>query len=456
MKLIDYIRESLRSNIDLANHIDTHAAELNIRSNVYFRGPTILILAFSIVIASVGLNVNSTAVIIGAMLISPLMGPIIGIGLAGSINDVKLFRDSAWNLLVMVGISLAASALYFLLSPLELANPTELEARTSPSIFDVMIALFGGAAGIVEMSRKEKGTVLSGVAIATALMPPLCTAGYGLANWNGHFFFGAMGLFGINTLFIALATYAGAKLMHFREVEFISEKRAKRTRRVISSFTLVVVALSLWSAVSMIRRNNFEISAENFISENRSLDRAYIYDYKIDGSARTVDIRITGRQISDEAKEALIGSALSHGITRDELIIHENSLEETDNEKMVNLFERSEAEIALRDAKIMMLRDQVDSLKGESFPSVQITRELQSQYPDVIEEIYLSKGTVVQAGTLGAQPRTTIIIRTKKTLSQNDRKRMEEWLKIRLDDEQLELLVLRQFNTSADISSMLE
>ena len=206
----------------------------------------------------------------------------------------------------------------------------------------------------------------------------------------------------------------------------------------------------------MIRRNNFEISAENFISENRSLDRAYIYDYKIDGSARTVDIRITGRQISDEAKEALIGSALSHGITRDELIIHENSLEETDNEKMVNLFERSEAEIALRDAKIMMLRDQVDSLKGESFPSVQITRELQSQYPDVIEEIYLSKGTVVQAGTLGAQPRTTIIIRTKKTLSQNDRKRMEEWLKIRLDDEQLELLVLRQFNTSADISSMLE
>ena len=123
---------------------------------------------------------------------------------------------------------------------------------------------------------------------------------------------------------------------------------------------------------------------------------------------------------------------------------------------MVNLFERSESEIALRDAKIMMLRDQVDSLKGESFPSVQITRELQSQYPDVIEEIYLSKGTVVQAGTLGAQPRTTIIIRTKKTLSQNDRKRMEEWLKIRLDDEQLELLVLRQFGSSADISRMLE
>ena len=456
MKLTDYIRESLHTNLDLSNHIDTHAAELSIRSNVYFRGPTILILAFSIVIASVGLNVNSTAVIIGAMLISPLMGPIIGIGLSGSINDIQLFRDSAWNLMVMVGISLAASALYFLLSPLELANPTELEARTSPSIFDVLIALFGGAAGIVEQSRKEKGTVLSGVAIATALMPPLCTAGYGIAHWNGHFFFGAMGLFGINALFIALATYAGAKLMHFREVEFVSEKRAKRTRAIITSFTLAVVALSLWSAVSMIRRNNFQISAENFIAENRSLDRAYIYDYKIDGAARTVDIRITGRHISEETKDALIKSALTHGIAEDELIIRENSLEETDNERIVNLFERSESEIALRDAKIAILREQVDSLKGASLPSVQITRELNSQYPGIIDEIYLSKGMAVQADSLGSRPRTMVIIRTKKNLSQNDRKRMEDWLKIRLEDDALDFLVLRQYNNGADISGLLE
>ena len=167
MKAFDYIRSSLRSLLHLRSDMDTAAAEQNIRGNVYFRGANILILAFSIIIASVGLNVNSTAVIIGAMLISPLMGPIIGVGLAGSINDTRLLRDSLWNLLLMVVISLAASALYFMLSPLELANPTELEARTSPSIFDVLIALFGGAAGIVELSRKEKGTVISGVAIAT-------------------------------------------------------------------------------------------------------------------------------------------------------------------------------------------------------------------------------------------------------------------------------------------------
>ena len=186
------IKEQIRDLTDISAHIDTGDAALRIKNNIWFRGPNVWILAFSIVVASVGLNVNSTAVIIGAMLISPLMGPIIGLGFALGTNDVPLLRQAARNLLIMVVISLLASSLFFLVSPLKLVNPTELEARTSPTIYDVLIALFGGLAGIFETSRRERGTVLSGVAIATALMPPLCTAGYGLAHWNMHFFLGAL------------------------------------------------------------------------------------------------------------------------------------------------------------------------------------------------------------------------------------------------------------------------
>lgn len=368
MKFLEYIRLSLRSLLNLRADLDTEAADLNIRNNIHFRGTNVLVLAFSIIIASVGLNVNSTAVVIGAMLISPLMGPIIGVGLAGSINDTRLLRDSLWNLLVMVAISLMASALYFLLSPLELANPTELEARTSPSIFDVLIALFGGAAGIVEQSRKEKGTVISGVAIATALMPPLCTAGYGIAHLNGHFFFGAMGLFGINAIFIALATYLGAKLLHFKEVQFMYDKTAKITRRWVSVFVVVVVLLSCWSAVRIVKRNNFESNAEVFVKENRSLEKAYIYDYSIDAAAHKVEIRVTGRRMSPEMRETLYQSAASHGIPRNALTITENTLQETDDiirgEQLASKVEQSEIEDARRDAMILSLSEQLDSLRA--------------------------------------------------------------------------------------------
>ena len=377
MKFLEYIRLSLRSLLNLRADLDTEAADLNIRNNIHFRGTNVLVLAFSIIIASVGLNVNSTAVVIGAMLISPLMGPIIGVGLAGSINDTRLLRDSLWNLLVMVAISLMASALYFLLSPLELANPTELEARTSPSIFDVLIALFGGAAGIVEQSRKEKGTVISGVAIATALMPPLCTAGYGIAHLNGHFFFGAMGLFGINAIFIALATYLGAKLLHFKEVQFMYDKTAKITRRWVSVFVVVVVLLSCWSAVRIVKRNNFESNAEVFVKENRSLEKAYIYDYSIDAAAHKVEIRVTGRRMSPEMRETLYLSAVSHGIPRDALTITENTLQETDDiirsEQLASKVEQSEIEDARRDAMILSLSEQLDSLRArlDSLESLQ-------------------------------------------------------------------------------------
>ena len=263
MKFKDWIVSYLRDTANITEQVDVSAAAANIRSNIYFRGPNVWILAFSIVIASVGLNINSTAVIIGAMLISPVMGPIIGMGLGLGVNDTKLLGDSLRNLLIMVGVSLIASSLFFLISPLNLANPTELEARTSPSIYDVLIALFGGFAGILEHARKEKGTVMSGVAIATALMPPLCTAGFGLAKGNWHFFAGAMYLFTINAIFIMFATYLACKYLHFQQKSFADERSARRTRTLITAVVLLVTVPSIWSAFIMIRNNNFTTNAPN-------------------------------------------------------------------------------------------------------------------------------------------------------------------------------------------------
>jgi len=444
MKEKGYIRHSLSTLLDMSGHIDTMAASENIRENVYFKGPNVLILAFSIIIASVGLNINSTAVIIGAMLISPLMGPIIGLGLSAGINDAHLFRDSIWNFAVMVVISLMASALYFLLSPLDLANPTELEARTSPSIFDVLIALFGGAAGILELSRKKKGTVISGVAIATALMPPLCTAGYGIATWNGHFFFGAMGLFTINAVFIALASYFGTKMLKFPEVTFMDEITAKRTRTIASILVVLVLVPSVWSAVTIIKQNNFEIGAQKFISENRTLDKAYIYDHKVNAHDKTVEIKVTGRQLSEDAKAALYNSAASHGIPAGGLVISENSLEEADmltgSEKIVSLFEKSESELAIKEARIADLTEQLDSLKGARIPSTQITRELRSQYPNAVKDVLIAAGSSVSTDSLSSSPRTAVIVTMAQQLPTSDIERLESWFKARLNDENLDII----------------
>ena len=216
MGLFQHFKSVVRSATNLTGYIDTDAAEKAIRNSIYFRGPNVWILAIAIIIASIGLNVNSIPVVIGAMLISPLMGPIFGLGLGLGVNDVELMKSSGKNLVTMVCISLAASTAYFLITPLSLTNPTELLARTNPTIYDVFIALIGGFAGILEQCRKEKGTVFSGVAIATALMPPLCTAGFGIASGNLSYFLGALYLFFINCLFIMLATYISVKYFRFR------------------------------------------------------------------------------------------------------------------------------------------------------------------------------------------------------------------------------------------------
>ena len=362
----EYFRRIVKHYINIEDDIDTEDAAKRIKDAIWFRGPNVWILAFSIIIASVGLNVNSTAVIIGAMLISPLMGPIIGIGLAIGTNDFELLKNALKNFLVMVLISVAASFLFFLLSPLRLVNPTELVARTSPTIYDVLIALFGGLAGILENSRKERGTVLSGVAIATALMPPLCTAGYGLAHFNLHFFFGALYLFIINTVFIVLATYVMVKYLNFNTVTGIDQDHATRRRNLMTCIVLIVTLPSIFTAFNLIKASNFERDVQSFVSENKLVGRTYIYDYRtFRDRGQKVEISVTGERMSQEKRDILIKSAAEHGIKQKQLIIKEKAFGRTENEMrslIKGIYDKTEQELSDKDSRIVKLQARLDSL----------------------------------------------------------------------------------------------
>ncbi len=244
--------------------VSQQEAEANIREGVSFKGTNILILILAILIASLGLNTNSTAVIIGAMLISPLMGPIIGIGLGVGIHDFELLKRCLRNLLMAAGFSVIAATLYFLISPVN-EQHSELLARTSPTIYDVLIAFVGGGAGIIALGSTNKGNVIPGVAIATALMPPLCTAGYGLATWQLNYFFGASYLFIINSIYIAFATFIGVKLMKYHGVSNADSVRATRVRRIVYVLAILTMLPSIYLTYGMLRQNKFVVNADNFI-----------------------------------------------------------------------------------------------------------------------------------------------------------------------------------------------
>ena len=243
--------------INLHNGEDLREKVLeNVKSNISFRGANLWILACAIVIASVGLNVNSTAVIIGAMLISPLMGPIVGAGFALAIYDFELLKKSAKNLLIATILSLVVATIYFFVSPFK-DMQSELFARTSPNIYDVLIAFFGGLVGVIALTRVEKGNPIPGVAIATALMPPLCTAGYGLAIGNFAYFFGAFYLYSINCFFICIATFLIIKYLKYQPVKILNQKLEKQIRYGITGLILIMIIPSFYLAYNLLQEKKY-------------------------------------------------------------------------------------------------------------------------------------------------------------------------------------------------------
>lgn len=429
------LRKFFREQLRLSDYIDVHAASENIRNNIPFRGPTIYILFAAIVIASVGLNVNSIPVIIGAMLISPLMSPIIGFGMGLGTNDTKLLLRSLKNLGIMFAISLIASTLYFLVTPLETDNPTELLARTNPSIYDVMIAFFGGVAGILELSRKEKGTVISGVAIATALMPPLCTVGYGIAKLNWHYAGGALYLFFINCVFIALATFLVVKFLHF---PMAVEKDRHSWRQIISYSLLILVVLvpSFFSAYSIVRENDFTTQARRFVKENKTVGGTYIFDYSTNTSVKpyTLTLRLAGEQLSKDSRAKLYTEAEKHGIRHEQIIFHEDATIEVRrlNEREItkDWLSSTEEQLRQRDDSIRSLNAQLDAYAALILPSEQIAAELRSQWPE-IKEVTLAR----------ADKSVILLLTTSDALQPKDLERIHNWLSVRLQTPKVEVII---------------
>ena len=444
MKLnFNTIREFLKNTLNLTDYVDISAASENIRKNIPFRGPNVYILFVAIIIASVGLNVNSIPVIIGAMLISPLMGPITGLGLGLGTNDRELVLFSIKNLLVMVGISLLAATLYFMLTPLEIDNPTELLARTRPTIYDVFIALFGGLAGVLETARKEKGTVISGVAIATALMPPLCTVGYGIANLSWQYTIGALFLFSINCIFIAMAAYLMAKFLKFP----VKTVEQHRTRYFILSYGLVILlaATSIFTGYNVIRENDFTKLANRFVKKNQNIGKTYIYDSQvnIDSKPYMLELRLAGETLNEDTKEMLLRDAENYGIMRSQIVIHEDATVQVDRfnetEIVKNLMATNASNVQVRDDSIKVLNAQITAYKQRELPAKQLAEELQVQLPS-ITRLTLAKGTALEQNMVMSEEQVVVVAHCSEMPSEEEKTRLYEWLKVRLQIDSLEII----------------
>lgn len=429
----------------MKDQIDIESAGATIRKGIKFRGHNVFILACAIIIASVGLNLNSIPVIIGAMLISPLMGPILGLGLGLGTNDLPLLKDALKNFGVMVLISIIASTLYFLLSPLNPAQRTELLARTSPTIYDVLIALFGGIAGMLENTRKDKGTVLSGVAIATALMPPLCTVGYGIANGDIHFIAGALYLFIINTLFIALATFVVVKYLHFPIVAAQDEKRQKKTSRIIGAIMLVIIIPSVISAINIVKQSNFDRNVDTLVENNKVLGRSYIFNYNIDHSKKipTVEIFVAGEQLGVSERERIYASAENLGIKSNQIFLKEDAAVQgngaMDADLMKSIYEHNTQTINRLNQEVDSLRKVVTIYRSRELPAKMLTLEICAQYENV-NDVVLSRGTTVDSETGESHEAVIAILKTQSPLTQQNMDKINAWLKVRLGIDEIILL----------------
>lgn len=451
----------LVSLVNVREHVYYNNADNSIRNNIAFKGPNVIILACAIVIASVGLNVNSIPVIIGAMLISPVMGPILGFGLGLGTADNKLMRDSLKNFLVMVSISIIASFLYFRLSPLRLENQTELLARTNPSIYDVLIALFGGFAGILETSRKEKGTVIAGVAIATALMPPLCTVGYGFSILEWKFIGGALYLFLINSIFIALSTFIAVKLFKFPKVETAGGAKNKKSTRWTVLILIVIIVPSIFSAVNMVRENNFKMNVSQLVKKNEMMGTSFIVKHEIDYHGKDSKIKLVVAGSQDTLSlERLYKDAEELGIMRNQIVIEGNYSKIEDAQKA--LIENQGNWLADKNREIEKLGKDLEKLEDRNATLTLRNDELNtkneelnerlSQYDESIPEemfilypyitnVSITRGQSVDAHTEKKVEQIVAHITSDEPISAAVQGQIEHWLKVRLNIDNVLIVV---------------
>jgi uncharacterized hydrophobic protein (TIGR00271 family) len=452
--LFQNIKKFLNELLDFREDTDRDATIEAIKKDISFKGATAWILVCSIFVASIGLNANSTAVVIGAMLISPLMGPILGVGMSVAVNDIDTMKKSLINLATMIVLSLLTAFLFFWLFPLS-EDTSELLGRVKPDIRDVLIAFFGGSALII--AKTKRGTIASaifGVAIATALMPPLCTAGYGLAKANWPYFFGAMYLFIINTIFIALATFIILKALRFPMLKYANSQKRKRIARIASVLAIIVMVPAVWTFVEVLRESNFYADARNYVDkELKGLpDYEYIKKniiYKYDKDEPNIvfntyglgEVPQTTIDLLKQRKDAY--PALKNTI----IVFNQSRTEQYDNMKYLEQIRyRDSLDLMSQTQKIEFLEKRVLSLSAlekNTIPFTQVVEEVKINYENLSAFSY--------ANTIKTNFKTTdtipefLVTWDKEKVKDQDiakeQDKLERWLKVKL---KLDTLVVRQ------------
>lgn len=354
----------------------------SIRNGVEFKGTNLWILIFATFIASLGLNVNSTAVIIGAMLISPLMGPIMGVGLSVGLNDFELMKRSLKSYLVATLFSVTTATVYFSFTPLDEVQ-SELLARTSPTIYDVFIALVGGLAGIVALSTKEKGNVIPGVAIATALMPPLCTAGFGLATGNLLYFLGAFYLYFINSVFISLATFIGVRVMHFQRKEFVDKAREKMVKNYIIAIALATMCPAIYLTYNIVRETFYQSAANRFITSELQFPESQVLSRDISYDKREIKVVLVGKEIPEDQIVAVREKLSTYHLEKTKLTVFQgvgnNGLTDISNIKslvMEDFYKNSEQQLLSQREELDSLRQALALFSGSNLVNEKMGQEM--------------------------------------------------------------------------------
>lgn len=444
-QLTTYLRSILDTSDERENEVEIIE---NIRKGIDFKGSNLWILIFAIFIASLGLNVNSTAVIIGAMLISPLMGPIMGIGLGLGINDFELIKKAFRNLAIATVFGILTSTFYFLLSPLNEAR-SELLARTTPTIYDVLIAFFGGMAGIVASGSRLKGNVIPGVAIATALMPPLCTAGFGIASGNLTYFFGAFYLYMINSVFIAFATTLGVKLMHLSKKTFVDKVREKKVQQIVYTILFLTMVPSIYITYEMVKANIFETNATRFINNEINFPNTLIVNKHIqsENADRAITISLIGKEISEESISMLHEKMERYGLLDTKLFISQGfgrEKEEVEQDELNNLvlqdfYKLTKSRTESQEKEIVRLKQQLENYGAYDSVSMEIGPEVKVLFPH-IQDIAISRILVTHIDSLSVDTRTIAITSYKRLPQPGEEKKFESWLSTRLKVEKLEII----------------
>lgn len=410
----------------------------NVNANISFRGSNLWILACAIIVASIGLNVNSTAVIIGAMLISPLMGPIIGAGFALGTYDSKLLKRSGKNLLIATVVSLFVSTTYFYLSPFK-ETQSELLARTSPNIYDVLIAFFGGLVGIIAITRVEKGNPIPGVAIATALMPPLCTTGYALAMGNFQYMLGAFYLYIINCFFICIATFFVVKYLKYPAVKNIEPQREKRIHYGITALILVIIVPSVYLAYNMIKEKKETQDIENFITQQFSSKGYTVYYKKINlkTNPKLVELAILNKKFSNTEKKTYDQLFQGVKIKNAKLVFIQGSDEykefvskQLDKQSELHLMEQQSIN-ELKDSLLIYKKKELKFNAQTSFQN--IIKELNILFPEM-QNVQIGDITTIN------EKKTIVLYSMKRRKEKIDEGKIINWLSAKGLKGNIELL----------------